>query len=254
MLNHFWRLVWVGGVFGLFGAVVWSAFDRAPAPGAPVPVVQADPAPFKEVIELPPVAASVPGSTVLNLLVDGDDPEQVRAAARLDAAIEAQAERERSIAELEASLAAIMPGEDAPALVERQDEPAVADRGPGLELGGIADVAPAAPSPAPAPAPETTQRATEAPPPPMAARTDTGFRIQLAAVKPGEEMATFAQLERRFPLVLAGLSPRFQAISTSNGVLVRVQAGPIESQAEAEARCRSVREAGGDCFVVAAAG
>ncbi|MFP4126053.1 MAG: SPOR domain-containing protein, partial [Alphaproteobacteria bacterium] len=89
----------------------------------------------------------------------------------------------------------------------------------------------------------------------VAARTASGsFRIQLAAVPPGEEQVTFARLKRRLGDALAGLAPRFQAVSTDSGVLVRVQAAGFASADAASAQCARIRAAGGDCFVVAGSG
>ena len=233
-----WRVVWVGGVFALFAVVVWSAFDRAPRPGEAVPVVRADPAPFKELVDLPPVDATMPGSTVLNLLAEGDDRIPSGEAGGLDRALAEEAARLDAIARMEEALTATETGETIASMDAVDAVDAVDDDldEPSLRSGEA--------------------MATEPPAVPMhsAALVDRGFRIQLAAVKPGEEMSTYAQLERRFPVVLAGLAPRFQAISTASGVLVRVQAGPLESQGDAEARCRSMRDAGGDCFVVAISG
>ncbi|MFW5835024.1 MAG: SPOR domain-containing protein [Pseudomonadota bacterium] len=239
MLNPLWRIGWVGGVFVLFGMVVSTAFERAPAPGQPLPVVRPASTDFKEVVALPPIDATVPSSSVLNLRAEPDDPESTRAAARLEEALEDRAAEDEAAAMLEAALDAIAPGEPIPGAAP---EPSTAEtETPAAES---TPSPPVAALPEPRPQPETA-----------AVRIDgQRFRIQLAAVKPGEEMATYSRLEQRFPLVLAGLSPRFQAISTASGVLVRVQAGPIESQSEAEARCRSVRDAGGECFVVALPG
>jgi hypothetical protein len=241
VLNPIWRIAWVGLVFTLFGVVVSTAFERAPAPGEPLPVVRPSSTDFKEVVVLPPVDAAVPSSTVLNLRAAPDDPEAARAAARIDEALDEKAAEDEALASLEAALDAIAPGEPLPGAVSSPVE--VGETEPETEPGTPAALLPA-PRPAPTPAANPT----------VAARAEGAFRIQLAAVKPGEELATYARLEQRYPRVLAGLTPRFQAISTASGVLVRVQAGPIESESEAEARCRSVREAGGDCFVVALPG
>jgi hypothetical protein len=109
--------------------------------------------------------------------------------------------------------------------------------------------------PAAAPAREDREKAESAEGGDVAARSPAGsFRIQLAAVPPGEEQATFARLERRFGDALAGLAPRFQAVSTDEGVLVRVQAAGFASADAASAQCERIRAAGGDCFVVAGSG
>jgi cell division septation protein DedD len=238
VLSQVWRWAWVGGVFTLFGVVVWTSFQNAPPPGGPVPVVRPADAPLKEVVLLPPIESTVPASTVLNLVAEGDDPAADRRAAELDAAIADAGARDRRTAQLEAALDRIAPGEAAP------------DADP-LETPGATPPATAdgAPEPEAPPAPPPAQRTTVSAPP-----GGGEFRIQLAAVKPGEEMTTYNRLQERYPSGLVGLGPRFQAISTDNGVLVRVQAGPLSSEADAEARCRAVRDSGGACFVVPAAG
>lgn len=80
------------------------------------------------------------------------------------------------------------------------------------------------------------------------------FRIQIAAVRPGEEHDTFARLQTRYGQILGDLSPRFQVFSADGGVLVRVQAGPIGQERDAMARCERLVAAGGECFVVQAPG
>ncbi|MEO1091203.1 MAG: SPOR domain-containing protein [Pseudomonadota bacterium] len=239
-MNGVWRLAWVVGVFGLFTLVVGTAFTRAPAPSGAVPVVAADPLPIKERVELPPLETAVPRSSVLNLLAEGDDPDRAREAADLEAAKGMDAAKQSQVAELEAALAAIAPGEGLPS-----------DALPGEDLPGVGTLLPAAePGPtasAPVDGPDATATTT-------ASLLEGGFRIQLAAVKPGDEHAAFEALQRRFAPALADLGPRFQAVTTDGGVLVRVQAGPIESHDDATARCTHVRERGGDCLVVSVSG
>ncbi len=214
-----WRWLWTGSVVGIFILVVGLALEGAPPGDGELPVIAAADSPLKERLALPAVEEVVPRSTVLNLLAAPDDPAALvdEASPTLDRALAAKAEREREIADIEASLNAIAPGEPVA-------EPA---RRPNVDGGE----------------------------PATAALGGTGrYRIQIAAVRPGQEQATFDELQVRYGSILGDLQPRFQAFSGESGVLVRIQAGPLGAEADAEARCRRLREAGGECFVVAAPG
>ncbi len=196
MIGGMWRWLWTASVFGVFALVIAAALDGAPRQGE-MPVIAAGNEPIKDSVELPPPGASVPSSTVLNLLVEGDAPNEAAGRARdgLDAGRAAETAREERVEELRAALAE-------------------------------------APSDA----------------------TPVDFRIQLAAVRPGEEHDAFDDLRARYEAILADLSPRFQVFSSEQGVLVRVQAGPLAGEDEAAARCQRVEAAGGECFVVRAPG
>ena len=254
MIGGMWRWAWTAGVFGLFFVVIGAALDGAPRADGELPLIEPGDAPIKERVALPDIDQVVPRSSVLNLLAEGDDPE-----AAAPEALEALQER----------LAADAAREREAARVERGLETASEDTAAAVRTDGDAREGPFAAVPQP------DRRPTPAPVEPaaggeardgtasgetgstaeVAARAPGGaFRIQLAAVPPGEEQATFARLERRFGDALAGLAPRFQAISTEAGVLVRVQAAGFASEAAAADQCERIRAAGGDCFVVAGSG
>ncbi len=263
MIGGMWRWGWTAGVFGVFFVVVGAALKGAPPPDGALPVIEADGPPIKERVALPDIGEVVPRSSVLNLLADGDEAAGIEAdtLAALEAEIEADAAREREVARIESALETVTPGETAArreaaarapeeAADPRADVPFTAVPEPDRRPARVPEAEPSAPGRA-AGEDETPSTATRA----TAARSGaSSFRIQLAAVPPGEEQATFARLERRFGDALDGLSPRFQAISTDAGVLVRVQAAGFASEGAALAQCRRIRAAGGECFVVAGAG
>jgi hypothetical protein len=275
VIGGMWRWAWTAGVFGVFFLVVGTALESAPPADGEPPLIEAGDTPIKERVALPDIGEVVPRSSVLNLLADGEDAATVEAEtlAALEAEVEQKAARRQEAARTEAALQAVTPGEPAPAAPSGEAGPPRDGAGTSTVSSAPADDVgepPLTAVPEPNRRPETPPRAGDAdgqaaapaagpvedePGTPVAARTTAGaFRIQLAAVPPGEEHATFARLERRFGAALDGLAPRFQAISTEDGVLVRVQAAGFASEAAAAAQCRRIRAAGGDCFVVAGSG
>jgi hypothetical protein len=263
VIGGMWRWGWTAGVFGVFFVVVGAALKGAPPPDGALPVIEADGPPIKERVALPDIGEVVPRSSVLNLLADGDEAAGVEAEtlAALEAEIEADAAREREVARIESALETVTPGETAArpeagarapeeAADPRPDVPFTAVPEPDRRPARVPEAEPSTPAPSAAEeeTPSTATRAT------AARSAASSFRIQLAAVPPGEEHATFERLEARFGDVLTGLAPRFQAISTDRGVLVRIQATGFASEAAAAADCRRIREAGGECFVVAGSG
>ncbi len=204
-----WRWLWAGSVLGVFSLVVAAALDGATVREGELPLIAADPLAVKERVALPAVEDSVPRSSVLNLLAEPDDPSAAAAAAKapLEAALAAEARRERDVVEIERALGGLMPGEQMPTPARRPQVAALR-------------------------------------------HSELGFRLEVGAVEPGEEQETFERLQSRHPLLLGDLAPRFQVLSTDDGVRVRVQAGPIPAEAEAETRCRRLREAGASCTVV----
>jgi hypothetical protein len=63
----------------------------------------------------------------------------------------------------------------------------------------------------------------------------------------------WAQLRRRYPGVLDGLTPSVERIATVSGTLYRLQAGPFPSREDASGACSAIQARGGQCFVVSAA-
>jgi cell division septation protein DedD len=237
-----WRWAWTAVVFGLFFVVIGAALDGAPRADGELPLIEPPEGPIKERVALPDIDRVVPRSTVLNLLADGDDPAAAtpEAVAALEDELAASRAQERETARIEAEFERADPAPAASAASEAAPTPPAAppDRRP--------EPAPAA-EPAAQPAVEPERQVA-------ARRSGGGFRIQLAAVPPGEEHATFERLKRRFDTALDGLAPRFQVVSTDAGVLVRVQAQGFANADAAAAGCARIRAAGGECFVVDGAG
>ncbi len=265
MIGGMWRWAWTAAVFGLFFVVVGAALEGTPRADGELPLIESGPAPVKERVALPDLDAVVPRSSVLNLLAEEDDPEAdvPDALAALRQGLDERAARERELERVEAAASRDTGGEAAP--------PAATDTGGAVAPGAATDAdgaagfesvprpdrRPAAAPPIPADDRAADDRAEEdgAERTDVAARTGgDAYRIQLAAVPPGEEHATFERMERRYGDALAGLTPRFRAVSTASGVLVRVQAAGFASEQAAAAQCGRVRAAGGECFVVAGSG
>ncbi|MEO1018859.1 MAG: SPOR domain-containing protein [Pseudomonadota bacterium] len=98
------------------------------------------------------------------------------------------------------------------------------------------------------PAPEPSPAATQSPAP----DSSIGFRLQLGAF--GSDIAArlaWAAYRERFGEVIADLSPHIARSSGAEPVF-RLQAGPFPNRDTASTVCASVKERGGDCFVVAA--
>jgi len=248
VIGGMWRWAWTAAVFGLFFVVVGAALEGAPRADGELPLIEPGPAPIKERVALPDLDEVVPRSSVLNLLAEEDDPEAdvPDALAALNEGLEERTAREREVERVEAA-AAPEGGSDeaAPSAATAAESEA------SFETVPRPDRRPAAASPA-IPADDGAEAADRSE---RAARTaGEAYRIQLAAVPPGEEQATFERLKRRYGDALAGLTPRFRAISSESGVLVRVQAAGFASADAATAQCERIRAAGGECFVVAGPG
>jgi hypothetical protein len=247
VIGGMWRWAWTAAVFGLFFVVVGAALDGAPRADGELPLIEAGPAPIKERVALPDLDQVVPRSSVLNLLAEEDDPEAdvPDALAALQEGLDERAAREREIERVEAAAGGDGGGEAAPAAA-----PDAAGEAP-FETVPRPDRRPPAAARS-TPEDDDGDRGGNGE---VAARTaGDAYRIQLAAVPPGEEHATFDRLERRYGDALAGLTPRFRAVSTDSGVLVRVQAAGFASERAATAQCERIRAAGGECFVVAGPG
>jgi len=115
-----------------------------------------------------------------------------------------------------------------------EPEPQAAQAVPGapVQLLSPAPPEPAAPAPAPEPA-------------------VAGVRIQLGAYRDREwALAGWTVLERQFGELLEGLRPTIQQADLAAGTFYRLQAGPFDSSAAANALCRRLGELGADCIVV----
>jgi cell division protein FtsN len=128
----------------------------------------------------------------------------------------------------------------------------------GAESGAAANPAPATAQNA-APAPNTKQRPTPgvaATPPPKAASpsADAGggsYGVQLGAFKSGASAAEqrWTHLQKEYPSVLAGLSPRVVPKQTADGKLYRLQAVGL-SEKRARAICDALKAKSQACVVV----
>lgn len=107
--------------------------------------------------------------------------------------------------------------------------------------------APAAAEPAPVSAAEPVAEAAR-----PAAGDGAGVRVQLAAVSRRDGIERhWAAMRRRWPEVLAGRELTIEPLERGGRTLYRIQAAGFASKQEAAAACRRIRDAGGDCFVVA---
>ena len=109
--------------------------------------------------------------------------------------------------------------------------------------------------PDPEPEPEPQVSALSTPPRPATAQPKTTasgqgrFAVQLAAVPTSDQVAPeWQRLIKRYPqLQELGLQPPQSVEVAGKGTFYRVIAGPLASQAEAEALCARLRKAGGVC-------
>jgi cell division protein FtsN len=128
---------------------------------------------------------------------------------------------------------------------------------PGIPLTGdtsepaAAPPPPTAAAPAPAPAPVTTpKKSAPAGAAPSAAASGT-YGIQLGAFKSGSSAATrrWAHLQKKYPKLLAGLSPKVTSKKTSDGTLYRLQSFGI-TEAHARAICKTLKADSQACILV----
>lgn len=123
-----------------------------------------------------------------------------------------------------------------PPLVPRPSVPAETQTiiaTPGSSSGPI-DLTPSAPAPVISPA------------------TSGGFLVQVSSQRSRENaLATFDQLQRRYPGILAGREPNIQRADLGErGVYFRVRVG-YSTRAQALQMCENLKAAGGDCLLAA---
>jgi cell division septation protein DedD len=141
----------------------------------------------------------------------------------------------------EAPAAAAAPAEAAPAAA-----PLAAAAAP-----PVPEPAPAPPPPAPAPAPQQVAAATPAPAP-AAPATPSKFVVQLGAQKTQTEaLATFADMQQKYPTLLANYRPMVQKANVASGTVYRLRVGPIDGKSAADKLCGELKAQGTDCFVAA---
>lgn len=232
-----WRMLALAG--GLLGVLAvaglgWWAI-RSIGGGSPVPLVEADPRPFK---------------------VRPDDPGGLRVPNQSELILERPAQRGQ--ANQQGRPTSVAPGAEAPdlgglrAAATARPQPAPAPATPPTALAQ----APAQPLPAPLAAPQaalppaaptTTQAAAPAPRP-------TGrVQVQLGAL-PTEDAARaeWDRLSRRAPELFAGRSPQIARLDRGEGQapLFRLRTGGLADPEAAAAFCEQIRARGGACAVV----
>ncbi len=131
---------------------------------------------------------------------------------------------------------------------------------PGTETSGTANSSAATPraatpgSPGTATSPEPTgaDHAGSAAP---SKKDSRGYTIQLGAFKSGKAAATahWAVLEKKYPVLLKGLTPKVRPSTTAAGKLFRLQVASL-SRARAHAICKDLKAASQACIVLPHAG
>lgn len=229
-----WRMLAIaGGLLGVvaLGAAGWWGVQRLGGVGS-VPVVEADPRPFK---------------------VRPDDPGGLRVPNQSELILERPAQRAQ--ASQQARPANVAPGAEAPDLgglraaatprqVSPPAAPAPATPAPATAL--------APPQPAAQPAPQAAAPAAVAPAP-QAARPAGRVQVQLGALTSEEAArAEWDRLSRRAPELFAGRSPQVVRLDRGEGQppLFRLRTGGLADQDAAVAFCEQVRARGGACVPV----
>ncbi|MFM2149869.1 MAG: hypothetical protein RLZZ187_2175 [Pseudomonadota bacterium] len=227
-----WRMLVIAG--GLLGVVAvaglgWWAI-RSIGGTSSVPVVEADPRPFK---------------------VRPDDPGGLRVPNQSELILERPAQRAQG--NQAGRPANVAPGAEAPDLGGLR---AAARPAPAAAPAPAPNPAPAAPASAlaqaqPLPAPQPVQPA--AAPAAQPARPAGRVQVQLGAL-PTEDAARaeWERLTRRAPELFAGRSPQIVRLDRGEGQapLFRLRTGGLADQEAAAAFCEQVRARGGVCAPV----
>jgi cell division protein FtsN len=136
-----------------------------------------------------------------------------------------------------------------------------AGSGPPAAIPPAPATATSQPSPAPEPSPSTagSGAATSAAQGPVkpagaprsASKRPRGYTIQLGAFKSGKSAASaqWARLEKNYPSLLKGLSPRIRAAKTTGGKLFRLQVASL-SRSRARSICRDLEAKSQPCIVL----
>ena len=234
-----WRMLAVAG--GLLGAMAvgaggWWAWQSLGNGGA-VPVVEADPRPFK---------------------IRPDDPGGLRVPNQDELILERPGQRSQAPAQASRP-AGLAPGAEAPDIGALR-----AALTPPPPVVAPLPAAPVASAPAPAqvapvvePAPQPLPQAAPLQPPPAAqpARPATNGRVQVQLGALASEEAARSErerLSRRAPDLFQGRSPQIQRLDRGDGQspLFRLRTGGLSDQDEASQFCEQVRAKGGACMPV----
>jgi cell division septation protein DedD len=222
-----WRMLAIAGgvlALGAAGAGGWWAM-RSLGQGGYVPVVEADPRPFK---------------------VRPDDPGGLRVPNQGELILDRPANR----AQAPAGRATMLPEAEAPNLYGLRA--AVAPPPPVVPPAPVQSAAPAASPPTAAPQPAAAPEATPAA---EAARFATNGRVQvqLGALNSAEAArAEWDRLSRRAPELFQGRSPQILRLDRAEGQapLFRLRTGGLQDQEAASQFCEQIRARGGACVPV----
>ena len=225
-----WRMLVIAG--GLLGAVAvagigWWAI-RSIGGGSSVPVVEADPRPFK---------------------VRPDDPGGLRVPNQSELILERPAQRAQG--NQSGRPANVAPGAEAPDLgglrAAARPAPAAAPAPAPAPAAPASALAQAQPLPAPQPAQPAAAPAAQP------TRPAGRVQVQLGAL-PTEDAARaeWERLSRRAPELFAGRSPQIVRLDRGEGQapLFRLRTGGLADQDAAAAFCEQVRARGGVCAPV----
>jgi cell division septation protein DedD len=121
---------------------------------------------------------------------------------------------------------------------------------PAVPPSGAATIAPAVAPPVAA-APAATPAATPAPPPRQSA-TDTGYRLQVGAVRSSDAaQQEWTRLKRVQADILGKLDMRVTRTDLgARGVFYRIEAGPIADGAAAQRACEALKQRKVGCILV----
>jgi hypothetical protein len=220
-----WRMLAVAGallVAVAAGAAGWWGFQHYARGGGAVPLVEADPRPFK---------------------VRPDDPGGLRVPNQGELIMERPAQRAQTAAQA-GRPAAVAPEAEAP------------------NLGGLrAAIAPPVPAPVAAPVAAPAPPGASAAPAPAAApaaeapRSWTGGRVQVQLGALASEEAArseWERLARRAPELFHGRAPQILRFDRAEGQapLFRLRAGGLPDQEAAALFCERIRALGGACVPI----
>jgi hypothetical protein len=150
-----------------------------------------------------------------------------------------------------------VPAEPAPVIVENAPMPRSRPAAPPVEVAAVAPVAQAvepAPAPVADPAPaapaETVAAAPAAEVAPAAPAGSAGAYVQVSSQRSeAAALASFQDLQRRFPNILGGLSPDVQRADLgAKGIYYRVRV-PQPTREDANGLCASLKSMGADCLI-----
>jgi hypothetical protein len=219
-----WRMLAVaGGLLGVvaLGAAGWWAVGSLGGTGS-VPVVEADPRPFK---------------------VRPDDPGGLRVPNQSELILERPAQRAQ--AGQPGRTATVAPGAEAPDLGGLRA--AVAPVAPRQVVAEVPE--PVAPVPAPTVAPQPVA----APVAPPVARPTGRVQVQLGALTSEDAArAEWDRLSRRAPELFQGRTPQIMRLDRGEGQapLFRLRTGGLPDQEAATEFCQQIRARGGACVPV----